>query len=146
MRSARLRALRHVRSRPPDRAVRGRLAAARRRPGPDLRGMRRHAGIPACGASRRRHRRGMNVPRRNASGTHGSPPVLDLDETPGKVPALRPFRGVIARLAGRTLMLDRFTNDINDWQASEGYSATLDGLLQLHGVSVEIAHGDPARL
>lgn len=74
------------------------------------------------------------------------PPVLDLDEILSKVPALKPFRGVIARLAGRVLRLDRFSADIADWAASDGYSATLDGLLKLHGVAVEVAHGDPAHL
>lgn len=73
-------------------------------------------------------------------------PVLDLDEILGKFPALRPFRGLIARIAGRALMLDRFSEDIADWAADDGFSATLDGLLQLHGVSVHVAHGDPAHL
>lgn len=73
-------------------------------------------------------------------------PVLDLDEILSKFPALKPFRRVIARLAGRTLMLDRFSADIADWAARDGFSATLDGLLRLHGVSVHVAHGDPSHL
>jgi putative hemolysin len=74
------------------------------------------------------------------------PPVLQLDEILDRFPAVRPFRRLIVRLAGRALMLDRFSEDIIDWAADEGFSATLDGLLQLHGVSVHVAHGDPVQL
>ncbi len=71
------------------------------------------------------------------------PPVLDIDEVLEKLPALKPFRGLIARLAGGGLRLDRFSRDIAEWAAHGELSATLDGMLQLRGVSVHARHGDP---